>query len=361
MRILHFVTGGFSGATRVAADLVRLHNQTSDMECVLVLRRKKSSTPEKLQILADMGIPYFLVSGSLHFATIWQLTRLCRQWKPDILVTHGFPEHILGRWGGVLAKVPNLVQVEHNSVERYTFWKTIQSRFLSRYTATAIGVSQGVAEVLRKQKLHTKIIAIANGIDTERYVQAACMPVAQRPKDIVMVGRFAKSKDQATVIRAVNRLRTSGIIASLTFVGSGSKRHRQHAQKLVKQLQLEQQVTFIEHSNNVPDILAEHKIFVMASFFEGLNLSVIEAMAAACVVVGSDTVGVAELIDHDKSGFLFPQCNDKDLSKILRNILSQPSDCQHLADAARQLALSRYSKQQFADNYRAVFRSLNSR
>lgn len=358
MRVLHFVTGGFSGATRVAMDLVRLHNQVPDFECILVLRRKKTTTPDKLSQLDKIGIPYFLVSGHSHISTIWQLASFCRNWQPDILVAHGFPEHILGRWAGLWANVPKLIQVEHNSVERYTVWKLAQSRFLSRYTDVVIGVSQGVAEVLSKQKLNTKIMAISNGIDTERFVQAACLPIKERSKDIVMVGRFAKSKDQLTVIRAISELRGFGFSASLTFVGSGSKRHKKQAIELVRHLKLEDQVVFIDHTNRVEAILAEHKIFVMASFFEGLNLSVIEAMAAACIVVGSNTVGVAELIHHEESGFIFPMSDDKCLSRILRDILLQPGRYQGLADAARHTAVSQYNKQKFSQEYLSVFNTI---
>ena len=358
LRILHFVTGGFSGATQVAIDLVGAHNQRADMECALALRKKKTTTADHLQRLRQDEIPYHLVSGATHWLTIYQLMKLCRVWKPDILVTHGFPEHLLGRWAGLWAKVPYLVQVEHNSRERYTPWKLIQSRWLSHKTDKIVAVSEGVAGVLVQQGLYAPIQTIANGIDPQRFGGSDINLVGTRPEDIVMVGRFAKSKDQASVVRALHLLHTRGMQAKLTLVGGGSRRYRQRVKQLVALYGLENWVTFIEYSTQVDRILAEHKIFVMASFFEGLNLSVLEAMASGCVVIGSDVVGVAELIEHGKDGFLFQAADAEAVADLLQSVLHQPWQYQPQADAGRQKIRHRYDKQRVNSEYYQLFKSL---
>ena len=45
----------------------------------------------------------------------------------QVLVAHGFSEHLWGRYAGLLAGVPALVHVEHNSRERYTRWRLKQA------------------------------------------------------------------------------------------------------------------------------------------------------------------------------------------------------------------------------------------
>ncbi|WP_296274591.1 glycosyltransferase, partial [Psychrobacter sp. UBA6730] len=203
MRVLHFVTGGFSGATKVAIDLVEAHNQIESTENLLVLRRKKTTVPEKLAELEGKDIDYKVVTGTNHLATLHELKKLCVQWRPDILVAHGFPEHLLGRRAGLLAQVPCLVQVEHNSKERYTPWKIYQTRKLSKSTARIVAVSEGVAQVLSEQGLHAPIQAIPNGIDTTRFGGVNLAPVNERSHDLIMVGRYAKSKDHVTLIEAL--------------------------------------------------------------------------------------------------------------------------------------------------------------
>ncbi|MEG2629469.1 MAG: glycosyltransferase, partial [Comamonas sp.] len=117
MRVLHFVTGGFSGATQVAVDLCLAARRSQSMPVLLVLRRKRNTDAARVQALRDQGLDVRVVPGWSHAATIWALRRIARDCKPDILVAHGFSDHLWGRYAGLLAGVPKLVHVEHNSRE----------------------------------------------------------------------------------------------------------------------------------------------------------------------------------------------------------------------------------------------------
>lgn len=351
IRIMQFVTGGFSGATGVAIDLARAYVQQGQIESLLVFREKRTTTEDKLQTLVQERIPYAVVSGVTHMVTIYQLTNLCRAWKPDILVVHGFPEHILGRWAGFLAQVPSWVQVEHNSRERYTSWKLWQSRFLSKKTRYSVGVSEGVADVLRSQGLYSDIVAIPNGIDTDKFARHSQHTIGQRPKDLIMVSRFAKSKDQMTLINALSLLKDRGLRPNVSFFGGGSSRYLKKVQKQVVRYGLGSQVSFCVHTPNVDQELAAHKIFVMSSFYEGLNLSVLEAMASGCVIVGSDAVGVRELIRDGDDGFVFKIGDSERLANIIESILAAPENFQSLADKARLKSQQFYDKKHVNQAY----------
>lgn len=358
MRVLHFVTGGFSGATKVAVDLITAHNQIYLNENLLVLRRKKTTVVEKLKELDDRNINYRVITGATHITTMLELKKICEQWQPDILVAHGFPEHLLGRRAGLLAKVPHLIQVEHNSEERYTPWKRYQTRELSKYTDRVVAVSQGVAQILSNQDLQAPIQVISNGIDTSQFGGDNPSPINDRSQDLIMVGRYAKSKDHITLIKAMYILKEKGLTPNLTLVGSGRERYKKEVIKMVQQYALEEQIKFIEYSSEVDKLLLNHKVFVMSSRFEGLNLAVLEAMASGCLVIGSKAVGVEELINHKKDGFLFPIGDADKLADIIVSVLEHPAEYQQLALAARQKALSSYSKSHVTQSYYELFQEL---
>lgn len=358
MKVLHFVTGGFSGATKVAIDLIVAHDQIENIESLLVLRRKKTTVTEKLAELESKKINYQVIIGSTHLATIYELKKLCEEWQPDILVAHGFPEHLLGRRAGLLAKVPHLVQVEHNSKERYNIWKLYQTRQLSKSTDRIVAVSKGVAAELSKQNLSAPIQAITNGIDSYRYGGATMLPIIERPYDLIMVGRYAKSKDHVTLIKALHQLKQQNIILNLTLVGSGRERYKNDVNSLVERYSLQSQVNFIEYSSEVDKLLMQHKVFVMSSRFEGLNLAVLEAMASGCVVIGSRAVGVEELINDRKDGFLFPIGDAKALANIISKVMSEPKTYQQLTSNAREKVLHLYDKKHVTQAYYQLFQQL---
>ena len=103
--VMHFVTGGFSGATQVAVDLCNAaKTPNSGMRAVLVLRRKRNTDDKRLQDLQARGIDVHVVPGWSHTATVWALYRLCKQMKPDVLVAHGFSDREIGRMEQRLGK-----------------------------------------------------------------------------------------------------------------------------------------------------------------------------------------------------------------------------------------------------------------
>ena len=135
------------------------------MTAKLVLRKKFNTSALKIKALQDQGIDVEVVPSWSHLATIFALKRICQQWQTDILVAHGFSEHIWGRLAGLWAKVPTLIHVEHNSRERYTAWRLKLSHWLAVKTAAIVGVSEGVKSRLIELGFpREKCMAISNGV-----------------------------------------------------------------------------------------------------------------------------------------------------------------------------------------------------
>ena len=104
-RVLHVVTGGFSGATQVAVDLVRGALASGRNQPFLALRRKRHTPVDRVAALRAEGLSVEMVPGWSHLVTIAALVRLCRRLRPDVVVAHGFPEHLLARHAALLAGV----------------------------------------------------------------------------------------------------------------------------------------------------------------------------------------------------------------------------------------------------------------
>lgn len=345
-RVLHFVTGGFSGATQVAVDLVRAHAASGRCEALLVLRRKRHTRNERVQALRDQGLVVETVAGWAHVATIWQLVALCRRFQPDVLVAHGFSEHLWGRYAGLIAGVPHLVHVEHNSRERYTAWRLRQALWLAERTDLIVGVSEGVRQSLLARGFPAaKTVAIPNGIALGPYELARHPAWADRVPGIVMAARFARQKDHATL------LRDRGLTPPVKLAGGGKAAAQRAARKLCTALGLDGQVEFLGHCGDVPGLLMGHRICVLATHYEGMPLSLIEGMAAGCAVVGSRVVGVQEIIDDGRNGLLAAHADPASLADALERLLVRDDEAQRMAQAAQEDARRLYSLQTVTKRY----------
>jgi len=360
LRVMHFVTGGFSGgATQVAIALVNAARAEPGFEPLLVLRRKRRTPPERLAELEANGTPFRMVPGWSHAATIWALVRLCREVQPDVLVCHGFSEHLWGRYAGLLAKVPHLVHVEHNTRERYTRWRLAQSRWLAKRTARIVGCSEGVRDVLLAQGMPAeRTVAIPNGIRLEPFAAADSVDFASRVPGIVMVARFAKQKDHATLLRAVALLRERGLAPPVQFAGGGKSLHRAPLEQLAKELGIASQVAFLGVVRDVPARLMAHRIACLSTHYEGMPLALIEGMAAGCAAVASAVSGVKEVLHDGVDGRLVPEGDAVALADVLERLLREPDEAARLAAAGRARAVAEFSRERMNRDYAALCRAL---
>lgn len=360
VRVLHLVTGGFTGgATQVGVQLTTAALQSAVIDPLLVLRRKRHTDPHRIDELRAAGVPVAVVSGWLRWWTIWQVVRICRQFKPDVLVAHGFPEHLIGRIAGIIAGVPALVHVEHNSRERYTWWSRWQAHWLARRTARIVGCSQGVrARLLEMGFDPAQTVAINNGIKLAPFANADAIPFAQRAAQILMVARFARQKDHLTLIRALALLRERGLRPVLQLAGGGKARHRRAAQQLTAQLKLDDQVQFLGVVRDVPQRLMASRIAVLITHYEGMPLALVEAMAAGCAVVGSRVPGVREMIDDGVNGLLHAPGDAASLADALERLLRDDALAARLGRTARSEAMAHYSLERMNADYESLCVSL---
>ncbi|MCE4539321.1 glycosyltransferase [Pelomonas sp. P7] len=350
-RVVHFVTGGFSGATQVAADLCLAALRGGPFEPLLVLRLKRHTPMARVEVLRQQGLTVHLVSGWSHLATIYELAALLRELRPMALLAHGFPEHLIGRHAGVRAGVPVLIQVEHNSRERYTPWSRWQSRRLAQRTAAIVGVSEGVRQSLLAQGLPAdKTVTIPNGIDLTRFSPA---PSAQREPGLVMSARFARQKDHATLIDALAVLGARhGLWPSLHLAGQGPLLGRIQAR--VARLGLRGQVMFLGQHHEIPDLLRSQAIFVLSTHFEGMPLALVEAMAAGCACIASDVIGVRGVLEPELTGLLVPEGDVPALADAIARLLRDPAFALRLGVAARERAFAEHGMALMRQRYEAL-------
>lgn len=359
LKVIHFVAGGFTGSTAVASDLVNATRDNDSIDSLLVLRKRPTTDMGRVEALAASGTPIKLISGGLKLYTIFQLYRICKKFNPDVLVAHGFTEHLWGRYAGVIAKVPVLIHVEHNTRENYSLSRRLQMRFLTRFTDAIVGCAEGVKARLKELGLPTaKLLVISNGIDLSRFKNATTHPFESRTPAIIMSSRFGRQKDHTTAIRAIGLLRDKGLNVNLTFAGTGHPRYMAMAQDLTRELLLDQHITFAGHCSNLPALLMQHQIFLLSSHYEGMPLALAEGMAAGCAAIGSRVPGIQEMLNDGQDSLVVEHQSPESLASAIEILVTNTAYARQLATAGRLRALSEFSLERMRDEYEMLYRSL---
>ena len=109
----------------------------------------------------------------------------------------------------------------------------------------------------------------------------------------------------------------------------------------------------------VDNLLAESDVFVLTSDFEGLPLSLLEAMAAGCVPVVYDIKsGVRDAIENGANGFLVPHGDVIALARIIADLDANRMRLSSLAQNCVRTHEERFSSKQMAASYKSLFREL---
>jgi glycosyltransferase involved in cell wall biosynthesis len=251
-----------------------------------------------------------------------ELSLAIRSFRPDLIHAHSSKAGLLSRIAAKVNRVP-CVFTAHG----WGFSEGVPGgrKFIvlaSEWFAGKFGdMTIAVSEFDRRLALHylitppNRIVTILNGIadDDVRASpgQDTAIPV------ITMVARFSPQKDHATLLEA---LRTVSLPFQLWLVGDGPLLDDVRA--LTVRLGLADRVSFQGNSSSVPGILQHTHIFALISRYEGLPISILEAMRAGLPVVATDTGGVSEAVRHGWNGLLSPRHDPVALRTNLERLLS---------------------------------------
>jgi glycosyltransferase involved in cell wall biosynthesis len=175
-----------------------------------------------------------------------------------------------------------------------------------------------------------RVRVVWNGIDVERFVDVALQPQEARlalgvPGDsflVTTVCRLFRPRDFPTLLAAFQQVRARLPHAHLLIVGDGPLRLQ--VEETVAALHQEHSVHLLGMRCDVPQILRATDVLVLASKgWEGLPLTVLEAMASSLPVVASDVGGTREAIVDGETGLLFPP---GDATALAQGILSLAGD-----------------------------------
>lgn len=180
---------------------------------------------------------------------------------------------------------------------------------LGRYWNAIVAVSEAIAGRLAQlhPELDGRIFAIPNGVPVPSFPPRRSSSPGS-PLEIIYTGRLEQYQkrvlDLPEIAEALDRVH---VPFRMTIAGDGVDRKR--LEELSRRFIVRGSMRFTGSVDNrrILELLAEHDVFLLTSEFEGMPISVLEAMAHGCVPVVTDVrSGIPELIDDGINGFRVP-------------------------------------------------------
>ena len=204
-----------------------------------------------------------------------------------------------------------------------------------------ISVSDYVRQRLLSQNLiGPKAIVAPNAVDLAMFSAAPRQPAADETLRCLVAGRVAPEKGIHTILHAFGHLHEKGQLKniSLTILGKGTEEYKEHLKQLVVRYQLEKFTIFADPVpiEAMPSVLAEHDLLLLPSEWdEPLSCSMLEAMAAGLMVIGTTRGGSGEALFHGKTGLTFQDGQPEALAEQLLTVMKDHKLVARLAQAGK--------------------------
>ncbi len=129
-------------------------------------------------------------------------------------------------------------------------------------------------------------------------------PAVDRPLQILYVGRLSPEKNLGLLLSACARFKKSDSAFSLRVVGDGPEKNI--LQNLAARLDIQNNVEFVDWTNDIASELSRADVFCLTSNHEGWGMVLQEAAAAGVPIVTTDVGCVGELLYDDVSALVVP-------------------------------------------------------
>jgi glycosyltransferase involved in cell wall biosynthesis len=203
-----------------------------------------------------------------------------------------------------------------------------------------------------------RVVTIPNGVDDAFLAIAAGDNRKDGTTRITSIGNLNPNKGMHTILEALPLLANNPGI-SLRIVGDGPDRDRLQSMAAdIANDTIRIDLPGSKDPDEIPSVLADTDIFILASLAEGRPNVVLEAMASGRPVLASDIDGVRELITHEDTGLLFTVDDPASLATQLERLLNDRELCARIGQAARHFITSnQLNWARCAGSYQALYRT----
>lgn len=354
-------TASSGGVERLVVDLSNgLIGQGDIVLCLTNDDRKKSNSYYLSDIVPNVKYINLKAKRGLGLLTFFKIFFIIIKLNPDIV--HFHTNAVLAFLPSLFNQRPKYIHTIHNMPDKTTnkpYLKKIYGWFY-KHKIQAVTISDICNKSYVKYYGFDNAACIENGrstlpISTENEIRKKEINALKKHDDdlvFIHVARCAEQKNQKLLIKTFNRLLKEGRHLILLILGDGFDHPKN--QSLITDAQ--PGIHFLGGKTNVGDYLVHSDYFVLSSLWEGLPISLLEAISVGVVPISTPAGGVPDVINSDDIGFLSKSCEEGDFYNVIIKAIENHGiiSSQKLKNYFKQ----RFSMEECVNNYFSLYKKM---
>lgn len=311
-----------------------------------------------------------------------QIKTIIKNFKPQIIHTHGSKPGVLARTAAKRCRVPVIIHTFHGHVFHSYFSPFVSGliirleRWLARQSTFLIAINERLQQELteryriaspvkvRLNRLGIDVGALQDADGSKRARFRREFQLQEQEVAIGIIGRLVPVKQHAVFVELAVQLLQANIGKPLRFfiIGDGDEKHK--LRQLLQQHQISYTTTdsslnpsasvvFTSWRKDMDVVMAGLDIVTLTSQNEGTPISVMEAMAAGRPVIAADVGGIAELFQNNTNGLLYRQPSE--LFQHTLHLVESPTSRNTIGEKAKNFAARELTISQQAQSLRHLY------
>ncbi len=289
---------------------------------------------ELRELFAERGVRTYAVKSNLF--SYRKLLGFLREFSPELIHVHSVPSVETGQRLSVKLGVPHVLTVQRVPA-------THDLRLRHRLLAGVLAGNEMIrAALVNEQEISKSLIRVVkHGVNVDAFVPSPREETATEWIPVVgSVGRLARGKGVDIFLRAARISLDRGVEVMFMIVGEGEE--EKNLRRMVKTLDLEEQVTFLPHMPSRRELYRIFDVIVIPAMRGGVGSTVLEAMATAKPVITTAVGASLQLVDHERTGLLVEENNAEALADAIVRTVKDRELARTLGEAARQFTCEEY-------------------
>ncbi len=351
MKILHIAEPFATGVLSFLVDITR--KQVEEHE-IYILWGQRPLTPDNVEKLFDSRIHLIKIDafkGALGSVLNPKAYLSVRKWfneiKPDMVHMHSSASGFVGRWALPVRKLPSFytphgysfLMQDGGKLKRSLFW--MLEWISAKCKCKTIACSEG--EYKEAVKLSKNSDYVNNGINLDILKDYVRDWDSNKKIKVCTSGRILDQKNPILFNKIASLLPD----VEFVWIGEGELK-KELTSKNIK-------VTGWIDRQKALEIIRDSDVFILPSFYEGLPISLLEAMALKKLCIVSNVIGNRDVI---KTGFNGIICNEaEEYASVIRKAIKGEIDCKTISENAAKDVFENYNLQTMASKYDAIYKS----
>lgn len=252
----------------------------------------------------------------------------------------------LGEYIYKKSNIPHIVHLResNNVIENFMYDRRNYIGLLNRNVDRFIAISKFAQKEWIDQGLSKdKVDLVYNGLQLPLHKNKKLLFQDSKVK-MVIVGKIQKEKGQIDVIKAIASMPLKYKNKfSLDLIGTSEEVYEKSIKSYIKKYNLSGIVKLKGYNSNASNILKKYDIGIMSSSKEAFGRTTVEYMANGLCTVGANSGATPEIIQDNKTGYLYSHSDYRTLTRVLIKILQNKDKAQQVAISGQQEVYNRFT------------------